>query len=160
MTDNELRETAAAVEDRLALLAGEAQQLDIKATQIAAEIERTRRMACELIKELSARAERPDNRAYLDKLMTEIVVALQRHDLHTAHEQLTALQSRAEEGDPGRLDEVKAEIAAELAEQLRRPVSAKARANIRQWYNITLAPDATYAEALMAKFPWLTVNID
>lgn len=160
MTDTELRETAAAVEDRLALLAGEAQQLDIKATQIAAEIERTRRMACELIKELSARAERPDNRAYLDKLMTEIVVALQRHDLHTAHEQLTALQSRAEEEEPGRFDEVKAEIATELAEQLRRPVSEKARANIRRWYGLDLAPDADYATALQLKFPWLTISFD
>lgn len=160
MTDNELRETAAAVEDRLAELSGQAQQLDIKAVQLAAEIERTRRMACELIKELSTRAERPDNRAYLDKVMTEIVVALQRRDYYTAHEQLTALQSRAEEEDPGRLDEVKAEIATELAEQLHRPVSAKARANIRQWYNITLAPDATYADALMTKYPWLHVEFD
>ena len=160
MTDNELRETAAAVEDRLALLAGQAQQLDVKATQIAAEIERTRRMACELIKELSTRAERPDNRAYLDKVMTEIVVALQRRDYYTAHEQLTALQSRAEEEEPGRYDEVKAEIATELAEQLRRPVSATARRNIRQWYGLDLAPDATYADALMKKYPWLHVEFD
>lgn len=160
MTDNELRETAAAVEDRLALLAGQAQQLDVKATQIAAEIERTRRMACELIKELSTRAERPDNRAYLDKVMTEIVVALQRRDYYTAHEQLTALQSRAEEEEPGRYDEVKAEIATELAEQLRRPVSATARRNIRQWYGLDLAPDATYADALMTQYPWLHVEFD
>ena len=160
MTDTTLYENARSLEDRLALLAGEAQQLDIKATQIAAEIERTRRMACELIKELSARAERPDNRAYLDKLLTEIVVALQRHDYYTAHEGLTTLQARAEEEDPGRLDEVKAEIAAELAEQLHRPVSAKARRNIRQWYGLDLAPDATYADALMTKYPWLHVEFD
>lgn len=160
MNDVTLYENARSLEDRLALLAGEAQQLDIKATQIAAEIERTRRMACEIIQELSARAERPDNRAYLDRIMTEIVVALQRHDLHTAHEQLTALQSRAEEEEPGRYDEVKAEIAAELAEQLRRPVSATARRNIRQWYGLDLAPDATYADALMTKYPWLHVEFD
>ena len=160
MTDTTLYENARSLEDRLALLAGEAQQLDIKATQIAAEIERTRRMACELIKELSTRAERPDNRAYLDKVMTEIVVALQRRDYYTAHEQLTALQSRAEEEEPGRYDEVKAEIATELAEQLRRPVSATARRNIRQWYGLDLAPDADYATALQLKFPWLTISFD
>ena len=160
MTDNELRETAAAVEDRLAKLSGQAQQLDVKAVQLAAEIEQTRRTACELIKELSARAERPDNRANLDRLLTGIVVALQRHDLHTAHEQLTALQRRAEEEEPGRFDEVKAEIATELAEQLRRPVSATARRNIRQWYGLDLAPDADYATALQLKFPWLTISFD
>ena len=121
MTDKEIRETAATVEDSLARLAGQAQQLDVKAVQLADEIEKTRRMACELIKGLSARVERPDNRAYLGKVMTETVVALQRRDYHTAHEQLMALQRRVEEEDPGRFDEVKAEISTNLPSSFAAP---------------------------------------
>ena len=80
MTEDELRETAATVEDSLAQLAGQAQQLEVKAVQLAAE--------------------------------------------------------------------------------LKRPISEKARRNLRAWYGLDLPANANYATALQIKLPWLEISLD
>lgn len=160
MTDDELRETAATVEDSLARLAGQAARLDTALTQYAAEIERTRRIAAALAVELTERAGQTDHRAGLEQAMTELAVALSRRDYGAARKLFAEVWSSAEEQDSDYVAEIKTEISAQLAAELKRPLSLKARQNLRMLYGIDLPADVNYGEALTRKFPWLEISLD
>ena len=160
MTDDELREPASTVEDSLAQLAGQAQQLEVKAIQLAAEIEQTRRTACALTREFTERAGQTDHRAGLEQAMTELAVALSRKDYTEARKRFDEIWSSAEEQDADYVAELKTEISAQLAAELKRPISEKARRNLRAWYGLDLPANANYATALQIKLPWLEISLD
>ena len=120
----------------------------------------TRRTACTLIRKLTERAGRADNRAALEQAMTELAVALSRRDYSEARKRFAELWSSAEEQDAAYIAEIKAEISTQLADELKRPIPTKVRQNLRIWYGIDLPVGAIYGEALARKFPWLEISLD